>query len=62
MTMLASKRAFLRYLAASPALTPASRVLAQLAGSDESLLDDVADAINVLDFEPIARTKLMRKR
>ncbi len=58
MTMLASKRAFLRYLAASPALTPASRVLAQLAGSDESLLDDVADAINVLDFEPIARTKL----
>ncbi len=58
MTVLTSRRAFLSYLAASPALTPASRAFAQLAGADAALLDDVADAINVLDFEPIARAKL----
>ena len=56
---MTNRRAFLSYLAASPALTPASRVLAQLAGSDDaSLLDDAADAINVFDFEPIARANL----
>ncbi|MGI9259613.1 MAG: alpha-hydroxy acid oxidase, partial [Gammaproteobacteria bacterium] len=58
MTNLTSRRAFLSYLAASPALTPASRAFAQLAGADAALLDDVADAINVLDFEPIAKAKL----
>ena len=58
MTNLTSRRAFLSYLAASPALTPASRALAQFAGADVSLLDDVADAINVFDFEPIAKAKL----
>ena len=58
MTILTSRRAFLSYLAASPALTPASRALAQLAGADAALLDDVADTVNVFDFEPIARAKL----
>jgi len=56
---MTNRRAFLSYLAASPALTPASRAFAQLAGSGEaSLLDDAADAVNVFDFEPIARANL----
>ena len=56
---MTNRRAFLSYLAASPALTPASRALAQLAGSgDASLLNDAADAVNVFDFEPIARANL----
>jgi isopentenyl diphosphate isomerase/L-lactate dehydrogenase-like FMN-dependent dehydrogenase len=56
---MTNRRAFLSYLAASPALTPASRAFAQLVGSgDVSLLDDAADAVNVFDFEPIARTNL----
>ncbi len=58
MTSLTSRRAFLAYLAASPALTPASRAFAQLASGEESLLEDAADAINVFDFEPVARAKL----
>lgn len=56
---MTNRRAFLSYLAASPALTPASRAFAQLVGSgDVSLLDDAADAVNVFDFEPIARANL----
>jgi isopentenyl diphosphate isomerase/L-lactate dehydrogenase-like FMN-dependent dehydrogenase len=56
---MTNRRAFLSYLAASPALTPASRAFAQLLGSgDASLLDDAADAVNVFDFEPIARANL----
>ncbi len=54
----ASRRTFLKFLAASPALTPVSRALAQLAGTDPGLLAAAADAINVFDFEPIARAKL----
>ncbi len=56
---MTNRRAFLSYLAASPALTPASRAFAQLLGSDDtSLLDNAADAVNVFDFEPIARANL----
>ena len=58
MTKLASRRAFLSYLAASPALTPASRALAQLASTDEAMLESVDDAFNVFDFEPITKQKL----
>ena len=59
MTILASRRAFLSYLAASPALTPASRAFAQLAGiGADALIDTAADAINVFDFEPIAKRNL----
>ena len=58
MSNLVSRRAFLSYLAASPALTPASRAFAQLAAEDESLIQDVADAFNVFDFEPLTRNKL----
>jgi isopentenyl diphosphate isomerase/L-lactate dehydrogenase-like FMN-dependent dehydrogenase len=59
MTTLASRRTFLRYLAASPALTPASRAFAQLAGDGElSLVENAADAVNVFDFEPIAKANL----
>ena len=58
MTKLNSRRAFLSYLAASPALTPASRAFAQLASTDEALLDNVDGAFNVFDFEPIAKQKL----
>jgi len=59
MSILASRRAFLGYLAASPAFTPASRVFAQLANfSEDPLIDNAADAINVFDFEPLARRNL----
>ena len=58
MTKFASRRAFLSYLAASPALTPASRAFAQLASADEALLESVDDAFNVFDFEPITKQKL----
>ena len=58
MTDFASRRAFLSYLAASPALTPASRAFAQLAGGDDALLADATDAFSVFDFEPVAREKL----
>ena len=58
MSNLVSRRAFLSYLAASPALTPASRAFAQLAAADESLLNDVDDAFNVFDFEPLTKHKL----
>ena len=59
MTTLASRRTFLRYLAASPALTPTSRAFAQLAGDGEiALIEDVADAVNVFDFEPFAKANL----
>ncbi len=58
MTISTSRRAFLSFLAASPALTPTSRAFAQLAVTDEALLADVTDTINVFDFEPIAKAKL----
>jgi isopentenyl diphosphate isomerase/L-lactate dehydrogenase-like FMN-dependent dehydrogenase len=54
-----SRRAFLTYLAASPALTPASRALAQvLSSSTDAALTDIEDVFNLLDFEPIAKAKL----
>ncbi len=59
MTNLKSRRAFLTYLAASPALTPASRALAQVLGNSENgALTEIADVFNLLDFEPIAKAKL----
>ncbi|MCZ6584483.1 MAG: alpha-hydroxy acid oxidase [Gammaproteobacteria bacterium] len=59
MTVLASRRAFLGYLAASPVFTPMSRAYAQLAGiGEDRVIDNAADAINVFDFEPVARRNL----
>ncbi len=59
MTVLASRRAFLGYLAASPAFTPMSCAYAQLAGiGEDRVIDNAADAINVFDFEPVAKRNL----
>lgn len=58
MSNLVSRRAFLSYLAASPALTPASRAFAQLAATNDSIIDNIDDAFNVFDFEPITKQKL----
>ncbi|MFL2547318.1 MAG: alpha-hydroxy-acid oxidizing protein, partial [Candidatus Rariloculaceae bacterium] len=49
----------MKYLAASPALTPASRAFAQFVSSgDESLIEAVSDAFSVFDFEPFTRANL----
>lgn len=60
MNNLVSRRALLTFLAASPALTPASRALAQLVGSasDSVLAAEASDVFNLLDFEPLARVRL----
>jgi len=55
----ASRRAFLRYLAASPLLGAAPRALGQFDFTmTDSLISDVSEAVNVFDFEPIARRNL----
>jgi len=60
MNNLVSRRALLTFLAASPALTPASRALAQLVGSasDSVLAAEASDVFNLLDFEYLARVRL----
>lgn len=59
MNTLERRRTFLKYLAASPALTPVSRAFSQLLiDSNTPLLETAADAINVFDFEPFTRTNL----
>jgi len=60
MNNLMSRRKLLVFLAASPALTPASRALAQLMGnaSDDVLGAQASDVFNLLDFEPLAKARL----
>src|SRR5579863_1704828 len=54
-----NRRQFFQYLAASPLLTPAiSKLLAQEAPRIPPPLANAKDAINVLDFEPLAHAKL----
>jgi 4-hydroxymandelate oxidase len=59
----ASRRQFLRYLAASPLipyldLSPNWFAGAQSGSHDEELIGAAKDAVNVFDFEPVARKKL----
>src|SRR5436190_14138727 len=59
----AGRRQFLRYLAASPLipyldLSPNWFAGAQSAPHDEELIAAAKDAVNVFDFEPVARKKL----
>jgi isopentenyl diphosphate isomerase/L-lactate dehydrogenase-like FMN-dependent dehydrogenase len=58
---LASRRAFLRFLAWSPAVYAASQALGcSLPDSEEpSVISRVNDAINVFDFQEVAERKLM---
>lgn len=56
---LHSRRAFLFYLAASPALTLSSRALAQEIGmASDEVVAEITDMFNLFDFEPIAKAKL----
>jgi isopentenyl diphosphate isomerase/L-lactate dehydrogenase-like FMN-dependent dehydrogenase len=56
---LASRREFLRFLAASPVLGAATRGFAQnTQGPSAALISAPAEAINVFDFEPVARRNL----
>jgi isopentenyl diphosphate isomerase/L-lactate dehydrogenase-like FMN-dependent dehydrogenase len=58
-TNSASRRQFLRFLAASPALALADLQPTLLAAlQDESLIASAKDALNVMDFEPVARRNL----
>ena len=55
----ASRRAFLRYLAASPLLGAAPRVLGQFDFTvTDSLIADPSEAVNVFDFQPVAQRNL----
>ena len=59
----AGRRQFLRYLAASPLipyldLSPNWFAGAQSVSHDEELIGAAKDAVNVFDFEPVARKKL----
>ena len=55
----ASRRTFLRYLAASPLLGGASRAFGQFDFTvTDTLISDPSEAVNVFDFEPVARRNL----
>jgi len=54
----ASRRAFIRFIATSPALT-AARAFPQLSDADHAvLIPSAREAINVFDFEPVAKRNL----
>jgi 4-hydroxymandelate oxidase len=56
---LTSRRNFLRFLAASPALACAQLPTPLLAAlQDEGVLTSPKDALNVMDFEAVARRNL----
>src|SRR5262245_65415814 len=61
-TLLESRRQFLRYLASSPLFAAAGvdlRWLQQAAQQgDPTLIESAAEALNVFDFEPVARKKI----
>jgi isopentenyl diphosphate isomerase/L-lactate dehydrogenase-like FMN-dependent dehydrogenase len=54
------RRDFIRFLAASTALAPSARAWAQqlTASTDPSALSSARDALQVMDFEPVARRML----
>ena len=55
----ASRRSFLRYLAASPVLAAAERAFGQFDFTlTDTLITSPAEAVNVFDFEPVARNNL----
>ena len=55
----ASRRTFLRYLAASPLLGGAPRAFGQFDFTvTDTLISDASEAVNVFDFEPVARRNL----
>jgi len=55
----ASRRAFIRYLAASPLLGPISRAFGQFDFTAiNTLIADPNEAVNIFDFEPVARQNL----
>ena len=55
----ASRRSFLRYLAASPVLAAAERAFGQFDFTlSDTLITSPAEAVNVFDFEPVARNNL----
>ena len=54
-----SRRSFLRYLAASPILAAAERALGQFDFTlTDTLITSPEEAVNVFDFEPVARKNL----
>jgi 4-hydroxymandelate oxidase len=53
-----TRRQFLRYLAASPAFPYLNLPASWFGGQDEELIASPKDAVNVFDFEPVARKKL----
>ena len=55
---VASRRQFLRFLAASPLLSTGARTLPQQAASDSTVLMSATDALGVMDFEDAARRAL----
>ena len=60
-SVLASRRAFLRFLASSPAVCAAPSILAQNAADPYApeVIASAADAINVFDFHEVARQVLL---
>ncbi len=55
----ASRRKFLRYLAASPLLSAAPRALGQFDFTvTDTLISDPSEAVNIFDFEPVAKRNL----
>jgi isopentenyl diphosphate isomerase/L-lactate dehydrogenase-like FMN-dependent dehydrogenase len=52
------RRRLLRYLLASPVLAGAGPMLAAVADADDKLIEKVEDALNVFDFEALARQRL----
>ena len=55
----ASRRSFLRYLAASPVLAAAERAFGQFDFTlSDTLITSPAEAVNVFDLEPVARNNL----
>ena len=58
-TNLASRRAFLRYLTASPLLGVVPRAFGQFDCTlTDTLISDPSEAVNVFDFEPVAKRNL----
>src|SRR5437588_6916613 len=54
-----SRREFLRSLSASPLLSPAAPPLGfSWSAQDDELIASAKDALDVFDFEPVARKKL----
>jgi 4-hydroxymandelate oxidase len=54
----AARRRLLRYLLASPVLASAGGMLDALAENGEKAIEKIEDALNVFDFETVARQKL----